>query len=63
MFAPLAWLLAAFYALWASYGFAIVALTTTVAVYYLISNLFRVAQQHLIRRLHPPPAASESAPG
>jgi YidC/Oxa1 family membrane protein insertase len=44
-------------------GLLAITLPAAVAVYYLISNLFRVAQQHLIRRLHPPPAAGESTPG
>lgn len=41
-------------------GFLAVSLPAGVTLYYLVSSAFRVGQQHLVRRLHPPPAVDDS---
>jgi YidC/Oxa1 family membrane protein insertase len=53
MFAPFAWLLAAFYALWPSYGFAIIALTCTVLAVLLPLTLQQAKAMAAMQRLQP----------
>ena len=53
MFAPLAWLLAAFYQLWPSYGFAIVALTAAVLVVLFPLTLRQARAMNQMQRLQP----------
>ncbi len=53
MFAPLAWLLAAYYAVWPSYGFAIVALTATVLVALFPLTLAQMRASTEMQRLQP----------
>jgi len=53
VFAPLAWLLAAFYAVWPSYGFAIVALTATVLVVLSPLTLHQAKAMMGMQRLQP----------
>lgn len=53
MFAPLAWLLAAFYAVWPSYGFAIVALTATVLTVLFPLTLHQARAMTEMQRLQP----------
>ncbi len=53
MFAPLTWLLAAFYALWPSFGFAIVALTLTVLAALTPLSLHQLRTTAAMQRIQP----------